>query len=57
METIQGTRMWVDKPEALPIVFAAFSLFGDVLVPSGGMFSSISEQVTFVKDVPREVRI
>lgn len=52
-----GTRIWVEKHEATVIMLAAFSLFGEVLIPADVMFQAMSDQAPFIKDVAREVTI
>jgi hypothetical protein len=49
-----GARIWVDKPEAFAIVLAAFSIFGEVLIPSDAMFQTINDQAPFISEVSRE---
>ncbi|KAI6197951.1 hypothetical protein M3Y94_01286400 [Aphelenchoides besseyi] len=39
-----GSRLWVDKSEASPLVLAAFSLFGDTRLPSRAMTSNLLEK-------------
>lgn len=50
-----GLRLWVDKSEAAAVQLAAFSAFGEVVIPGDEMFQSVSDQTLFIKDVPREV--